>query len=167
MHKGMMGTINLNLVLQKALNHHNDAFQSNGSIFRYGDKVMHLKNNYSKDVFNGDIGRISGIDMEERAFSVLYDDRNVAYDFEEVDEISLAYAISVHKSQGSEYPAVIVPIMTEHFALLQRNLLYTAMTRGKELVVLIGTRRALDIALKNDQPKRRLSGLKKRLMDND
>ena len=101
--------------------------------------------------------------MEERKFSVIYYDRSVEYDFTELDEISLAYAISVHKSQGSEYPAVIVPLMTQHFALLQRNLLYTAMTRGKELVVLIGSRRALDIALKNDKPKRRLSGLARRL----
>ncbi|MBW2180688.1 MAG: AAA family ATPase, partial [Deltaproteobacteria bacterium] len=164
MHKGGIGTIHLNQVLQKALNQHTDSFQNNGSTFKYGDKVMHLKNNYQKEVFNGDIGQINGIDMEERKFSVVYYDRSVEYDFTEVDEISLAYAISVHKSQGSEYPAVIVPLMTQHFALLQRNLLYTAMTRGKELVVLIGTRRALDIALKNDKPKRRLSGLARRLM---
>ncbi|MCJ7774578.1 MAG: ATP-dependent RecD-like DNA helicase [Desulfobacterales bacterium] len=165
MHKGVIGTINLNQVLQKALNQHTDSFQNNGSTFKYDDKVMHLKNNYQKEVFNGDIGRISGIDMEERKFSVVYDDRSVEYDFTEVDEISLAYAITVHKSQGSEYPAVIVPLMTQHFALLQRNLLYTAMTRGKELVVLIGTKRALDIALKNDKPKQRLSGLAKRLTE--
>ncbi|MBW1984516.1 MAG: ATP-dependent RecD-like DNA helicase [Deltaproteobacteria bacterium] len=164
MHKGGIGTIHLNQVLQKALNQHTDSFQNNGSTFKFGDKVMHLKNNYQKEVFNGDIGQINGIDMEERKFSVVYYDRSVEYDFTEVDEISLAYAISVHKSQGSEYPAVIVPLMTQHFALLQRNLLYTAMTRGKELVVLIGTRRALDIALKNDKPKRRLSGLARRLM---
>ncbi|MBW1642234.1 MAG: ATP-dependent RecD-like DNA helicase [Deltaproteobacteria bacterium] len=164
MHKGEIGTIRLNQVLQKALNQHTDSFQNNGSTFKFGDKVMHLKNNYQKEVFNGDIGQINGIDMEERKFSVVYYDRSVEYDFTEVDEISLAYAITVHKSQGSEYPAVIVPLMTQHFALLQRNLLYTAMTRGKELVVLIGTRRALDIALKNDKPKRRLSGLARRLM---
>lgn len=163
MHKGEIGTIHLNQVLQKALNQHTDSFQNNGSTFKYGDKVMHLKNNYQKEVFNGDIGQINSIDMEERIFSVVYYDRSVEYDFTEVDEISLAYAISVHKSQGSEYPAVIVPLMTQHFALLQRNLLYTAMTRGKELVVLIGSRRALDIALKNDKPKRRLSGLARRL----
>lgn len=164
MHKGLIGTIHLNQVLQKVLNPNIDTFTNNGSTFKYDDKVMHLKNNYQKEVFNGDIGRISGIDMEERKFSIVYDDRSVEYDFTEVDEISLAYAITVHKSQGSEYPAVIVPLMTQHFALLQRNLLYTAMTRGKELVVLIGTKRALDIALKNDKPKRRLSGLAKRLM---
>ncbi len=163
MHKGVVGTIHLNQELQKALNQNTDVFQTNGSTFKYGDKVMHLKNNYQKEVFNGDIGRINGIDMEERKFSVAYDDRTVEYDFAEADDISLAYAISVHKSQGSEYPAVIVPLMTQHFALLQRNLLYTAMTRGKELVVLIGTRRALDIALKNDKPKRRLSSLSKRI----
>jgi len=165
MHKGVIGTIHLNQVLQKALNPHSDSFQNNGSMFKYNDKVMHLKNNYQKEVFNGDIGRISSIDIEERKFTVEYDGRPVEYDFTEADELSLAYAISVHKSQGSEYPAVIVPLMTQHFVLLQRNLLYTAMTRGKELVILIGTRRALDIALKNDKPKQRLSGLAKRLMD--
>lgn len=163
MHRGHVGTIHLNQVLQKVLNQSRDAFECDGITFKHGDKVMQLKNNYQKEVFNGDIGRICGIDPVEKKFSVAYDERRVEYDFAEAEDISLAYAISVHKSQGSEYPAVIIPLMTQHFALLQRSLLYTAMTRGRKLVVLIGTRRALDIALQNDKPKRRLSGLAKRL----
>ncbi len=160
MHKGQAGTIHLNQMLQKALNP--DAGQirrKSGRGFRVGDKVMHLKNNYQKDVFNGDIGAVSAVDNEEGQLLVDYDGREVIYEFEELDELTLAYAISVHKSQGSEYPAVIVPLLTEHFVLLQRNLLYTAMTRGRRLVVLVGDRKAIDIALKNDKPKQRLSGL--------
>jgi exodeoxyribonuclease V alpha subunit len=133
--------------------------------FKQGDKVMHLKNNYQKEVFNGDIGTINTINPQEEVFSVDYYGRIVEYDFVEMDEISLAYAISVHKSQGSEYPVVILPIMTQHFVLLQRNLLYTAVTRGKKLVITIGTKKALTIALKNNKPKERLSGLGFRLMN--
>jgi exodeoxyribonuclease V alpha subunit len=127
---------------------------------------MHLKNNYLKEVFNGDIGTISAIDRKEEVLLVDYYGRIVTYDFAEMNEISLAYAISVHKSQGSEYPAVILPIMPQHFMLLQRNLLYTAITRGKNLVIIIGTKKALTIALKNNKPKKRLSGLAFRLMNN-
>jgi exodeoxyribonuclease V alpha subunit len=134
-----------------------------GNAFKLGDKVMHLKNNYHKEVFNGDIGRICAIDRKKEGLDINYDDRIVSYDFTEIDEINLAYAISVHKSQGSEYPAVIVPLTTQHYALLQRNLLYTAITRGEKLVILIGTQRALAIALKNDKPGQRLSSLAKRL----
>jgi exodeoxyribonuclease V alpha subunit len=140
--------------------------KTRGSTFKIGDKVMHLKNNYQKEVFNGDIGTIRTVDEKENVFSVDFYGRTVSYDFTEMDEISLAYAITVHKSQGSEYPVVILPIMTQHFILLQRNLLYTAITRGKKLVILIGTKKALAIALKNDRPKKRLSGLAFRLMQN-
>jgi exodeoxyribonuclease V alpha subunit len=169
MHKGVVGTTNLNLVLQKALNPNQVIIQTRGSTFKLGDKIMHLKNNYQKEVFNGDIGTVSAIDRKKEVLSVNYYGRNVNYDFEEMDEISLAYAISVHKSQGSEYPAVILPIvilpiMTQHFVLLQRNLLYTAITRGKNLVILIGTKKALTIALRNNKPKKRLSGLAFRLV---
>ncbi|MEA3280518.1 MAG: ATP-binding domain-containing protein, partial [Thermodesulfobacteriota bacterium] len=128
-------------------------------------KVMHLKNNYQKEVFNGDIGTISSIDASKRRLSVDYYGRIVKYDFAELEELSLAYAITVHKSQGSEYPAVIVPIMTQHFALLQRNLLYTAITRGKKLVILVGSKKAINIALKNDSPRKRFSSLAGRLMN--
>ena len=164
MHKGLVGTTHLNQVLQNALNPNPVMVENTGTTFKVGDKVMHLKNNYQKDVFNGDIGTINSVDTKEQLFSVDYYGRTVNYDFTETDEVSLAYAISVHKSQGSEYPAVIVPIMVQHYVLLQRNLLYTAITRGKNLVIIIGTKKALTIALKNDMPKKRLSGLAYRLM---
>jgi len=166
MHKGVIGTTHLNQVLQEVLNPNPVIIEARGSTFKIGDKVMHLKNNYQKEVFNGDIGTIRTVDVKENVFSVDFYGRTVSYDFTEMDEISLAYAITVHKSQGSEYPAVILPIMTQHFVLLQRNLLYTAITRGKKLVILIGTKKALAIALKNDTPKKRLSGLAFRLMQN-
>lgn len=163
MHKGEVGTINLNQVLQKKLNASPAAEKIPGVAFRPGDKVMHLRNNYQKDVFNGDIGTVKSVDPKEKILRVTYYDRNVDYDFGELDELILAYAISVHKSQGSEYPAVIIPLLTQHFILLQRNLLYTAMTRGKQLVILIGSPRALEIAVKNDKTGRRRSGLANRL----
>ena len=166
MHKGVIGTTNLNQVLQKVLNPNPVMIEAMGSAFKIGDKIMHLKNNYQKEVFNGDIGIISSVDRKEKQLSVDYYGRIVTYNFTEMDEISLAYAISVHKSQGSEYPAVLLPIMTQHFVLLQRNLLYTAMTRGKNLVILVGTQKALNIALRNNKPTERLSGLAFRLMDN-
>ena len=166
MHKGLIGTTHLNQVLQKALNPTPLVIEAMGSAFKIGDKIMHLKNNYQKEVFNGDIGTISVVNRKEKQLAVDYYGRMVTYDFSEMDEISLAYAISVHKSQGSEYPAVLVPIMTQHFILLQRNLLYTAITRGKNLVILVGTKKALNIALSNNKPTERLSGLAFRLMDN-
>ncbi|MGB5155844.1 SF1B family DNA helicase RecD2 [Desulfobacterium sp. N47] len=163
MHKGVAGTIYLNQMLQKSLNPDPVFIEAAGSRFKQGDKVMHLKNNYQKEVFNGDIGFVVSIDEKMKELLVNYYDRTVEYSFDELDELSPAYAISVHKSQGSEYPVVIIPLVTEHYMLLQRNLLYTAITRGSRIVILIGSRRALDIALKNDKPRERLSGLKNRL----
>ena len=160
MHKGAVGTIQLNQVLQEALN---PSASAAGTLFRSGDKVMHLKNNYAKEVFNGDIGIVSEIDMPARRVSVVYDDRIVAYENEEAEDLTLAYAISVHKSQGSEYPAVVIPLMPQHHPLLQRNLLYTAVTRGKSLVIIVGSRQALNTAINNDRPRNRLSLLDKRL----
>jgi exodeoxyribonuclease V alpha subunit len=159
MHKGEGGTLNLNQVLQAALNKSREATAGKGRVFRLGDKVMHLKNNYQKEVFNGDIGTVCEIDNEEEELLVDYDGRDVAYGYDELEELSLAYAITVHKSQGSEYPAVVVPMMTQHYVLLQRNLLYTALTRGQRLVFLVGSRNAVEIALHNDKPRQRLSGL--------
>ena len=130
---------------------------------RQGASKREEGNNYQKEVFNGDIGIISAIDKKEEVLAVDFYGRTVDYDFSELGEISLAYAISVHKSQGSEYPAVVVPIMTQHFVLLQRNLLYTAITRAAKLVILIGTPKALAIALKNNKPRQRLTGLAHRL----
>ena len=163
MHKGAVGTINLNNLLQKVLNREITDRKPTTIGFQIGDKVMHLRNNYQKEVYNGDIGIVAGIDSQKAELAVNYEGRTVWYEFDELDEMTMAYAISIHKSQGSEYPAVIVPLMTQHYVLLQRNLLYTAMTRGKKLVILIGTRKALNIALKNDKPQRRLTGLSERL----
>jgi exodeoxyribonuclease V alpha subunit len=162
MHRGDVGTINLNKVLQEILNP-KPVSGDTATRFRIKDKVMHLKNNYQKEVFNGDIGTVCTLEPSIRELSVDYGDRVVKYDFDELDELTLAYAISVHKSQGSEYPAVVVPLLTQHYPLLQRNLLYTAITRGKELVIIVGTKKALETALKNDRPGHRKTGLKDRL----
>ena len=164
MHKGSVGTLNLNRILQEHLNPRQEKIKFLEGSFRLGDKVMHLRNNYQKEVFNGDIGTIVDIDIGTEEILVDYYDRQVTYDHTELDDLTLAYAISIHKSQGSEYPAVIVPILTQHYALLQRNLLYTAVTRGRQLVVLIGTTKALAIALGNDKPHKRQTGLAERLI---
>jgi exodeoxyribonuclease V alpha subunit len=160
MHKGEVGTINLNQALQRQLNRRPEA---PGLAFQPGDKVMHLRNNYAKGVFNGDIGRVAAVDPARECLHVTYDQRQVTYEFNERDELALAYAISVHKSQGSEYPAVVVPLLTQHYALLQRNLLYTAITRGREAVVIVGSKRALAVAVENNRPRQRLSFLSMRL----
>jgi exodeoxyribonuclease V alpha subunit len=125
----------------------------------FGDKVIQTENDYDKDVFNGDIGIVERIDAVEQQVAVRFDERLVKYGFGELDEISLAYAITIHKSQGSEFPAVAIPLATQHYMLLQRNLVYTGITRGKRLLVLIGQRKALGIAVHNDRPQRRYSGL--------
>jgi exodeoxyribonuclease V alpha subunit len=163
MHKGAVGVTNLNAALQAALNPEGDEFVRAGRIFRVGDKVIQTKNNYNKDVFNGDIGRIVAIDREVQEVTINFDGRRVSHEFQELDEIALAYAVSVHKSQGSEYPVVIMPVLTQHFMLLQRNLLYTGITRGKKLVILIGTWKALAIAIKNNTPQKRYTMLRERL----
>jgi exodeoxyribonuclease V alpha subunit len=124
---------------------------------------MQIKNNYDKEVFNGDIGKISRIDFENQEISITFDGRSVDYDYTDLDEIVLAYAVSVHKSQGSEYPAVIIPILTQHYMLLQRNLIYTAVTRGRKLVVIVGTRKALAIGVKNDKTEKRYTYLRHRI----
>ncbi len=124
---------------------------------------MQIRNNYDKDVYNGDIGRIIKIDREEQEVDVNFDGKFVGYDFSELDELVLAYATSVHKAQGSEYPAVVIPILIQHYILLQRNLLYTGITRGKRLVVLVGTKKALGMAVHNNKPQLRYTLLKERL----
>jgi exodeoxyribonuclease V alpha subunit len=124
---------------------------------------MHQKNNYSKAVFNGDIGTVAGPEPETGGLQVDFDGRRVAYAPAELDQLALAYAITVHKSQGGEYPAVILPLLTQHYPMLQRNLLYTAVTRGRRQVVLVGSRKALAIAVANDRPTQRLTGLRQRL----
>ncbi|MDP6484369.1 MAG: AAA family ATPase, partial [Nitrospinota bacterium] len=165
MQRGTLGVQNLNARLQEALNPGGGgpAFQRGGKVFRIGDKLMQTRNNYQKKVFNGDIGLISGVDPESRSIRVAYDGELVEYAATELDEVIHAYAVTVHKSQGSEYPAVVVPIHTQHYPMLQRNLIYTAMTRGKRLVVFLGTKKALAIALNNAKVRRRWSHLAERL----
>ena len=163
MHKGLVGAGNLNLELQQALNPGPDSLTRGGRNFRLQDKVMQIQNNYEKEVFNGDLGRIVRIDPESQEVIIDFDGRRVPYDYADLDEVVLAYAISIHKSQGSEYPAVVMPILTQHYVLLQRNLIYTAVTRGRKLVVIVGTRKALAMGIKNDKTKRRYTFLEKRL----
>ncbi len=163
MHRGVVGAGNLNTELQKGLNPESMGIQRGGHQFRVHDKVMQIKNNYDKEVFNGDIGRITRIDFEQQELAIVFDNRKLPYEFSELDEIVLAYAVSVHKAQGSEYPAVVIPVLTQHYILLQRNLIYTGITRGKKLVVLVGTRRALAIAVKNNQTQKRYTYLSDRL----
>jgi exodeoxyribonuclease V alpha subunit len=165
MQRTELGVRNLNVRLQEVLNPAGGGPQveREGWTFRVGDKVLQTVNNYQKEVFNGDIGRVSALDPDEQELTVDYDGRPVAYDFGELDELTLAYAKSIHKSQGSEYPAVVVPLHTQHYALLQRNLLYTAITRGKQLVVLVGSVKALSLAVQRQDTARRYTGLKWRL----
>ncbi|MFZ1198939.1 MAG: ATP-binding domain-containing protein, partial [Desulfobacterales bacterium] len=163
MHRGAIGTDALNRRLQEALNSGRDLIRRGEREVRLHDKVMQIKNNYDKGVFNGDIGRVSRIDPIGGELVICFEDQAVTYAFSDLDDIVLAYAISVHKSQGSEYPAVIIPVATQHFMLLQRNLMYTAVTRGRRLVVMVGTRKALAIAVKNSEPRRRCTRLRDRL----
>jgi exodeoxyribonuclease V alpha subunit len=165
MHRGLLGTINLNREMQSLLNPGTEGLEHGATTLRLGDKVMQLRNNYDKGVFNGDLGRIVGIDREERSIKVDFLDKVVSYESDELDEISLAYATSVHKSQGSEYPAVIIPLHTSHYLMLHRSILYTAVTRGKKLVVLVGSRKALAMAIRNVRVERRNTGLKEKLVE--
>jgi exodeoxyribonuclease V alpha subunit len=150
--------------MQSLLNPSADGLEHGATTLRLGDKVMQLRNNYDKGVFNVDLGRVVGIDREERSIKIDFLDKIVAYESDELDEISLAYATSVHKSQGSEYPAVIIPLHTSHYLMLHRSILYTAVTRGKKLVVLVGSRKALAMAIRNVRIERRNTGLKEKLM---
>jgi exodeoxyribonuclease V alpha subunit len=163
MHRGTVGVANLNAELQSLLNPEGKAVTRGGRLFRMNDKVMQTKNNYEKDVFNGDIGRLVGIDMEDQKVQVKFEDRVVDYDLSDLDEVVLAYAISVHKSQGAEYPAIVVPLLSQHYIMLQRNLLYTAITRAKRLVVLVGSKSAIAIAVRNNKVQRRYTNLAARL----
>jgi exodeoxyribonuclease V alpha subunit len=163
MHKGVVGTTHLNQKLQEALNPGEGGVARGEFFYRVGDKVMQIRNNYDKEVFNGDIGRITALSAEDRELTVVFDGRAVAYDFSELDEIVHAFAVSVHKAQGSEYPAVIFPVLTQHYILLQRNLIYTAVTRARRLAVLVGTRRALAIGVKSARTERRFTRLCERL----
>ncbi|MBP8292310.1 MAG: AAA family ATPase [Caldilineaceae bacterium] len=167
MHRGVAGVSALNEALQAALNPPapNKPQKLVGSrAYRVGDRVMQIRNNYDKDVYNGDMGRISGMDLEMHQVTVTFDGRPLPYDFLELDELVHAYAVSIHKSQGSEFPAVVVPVLTSHYMMLQRNLLYTAVTRARRLVVLVGQPRAIGIAVRNGKVAARYTGLAARLM---
>jgi exodeoxyribonuclease V alpha subunit len=167
MQRGLLGARNLNQALQETLNPGGDAVERFGYRFRVGDKVMQMVNDYQKDVYNGDSGRITAIDHQDRELRVRYENRSVTYDFQELDELALSYAITVHKSQGSEYPIVVIPVHTQHYMLLQRNLLYTALTRGRKMVILIGAPKAIAIAVRNAESKRRFTLLRERLASLD
>ena len=162
MNRGSLGLRELNTALQRVLN---PVRPGEPSVERFGwrfqmrDKVIQTENDYDKDVFNGDVGIVERVDTVEQQVAVRFDERLVKYDFGELDEISLAYAITIHNSQGSEFPAVVIPLATQHYMLLQRNLIYTGITRGKRVLVLIGQKKALAIAVRNDRPQRRYSGL--------
>ena len=179
MHKGLTGAVNLNRVLQQALNANGAELRRVPGLapadaggreapgearFRVGDRVMQIRNDYDKDVFNGDVGAITAYDADSETAVIEFDERPVTYERKELDDVSLAYAITVHKSQGSEFPAVVIPLTTQHAIMLQRNLLYTALTRGRRLAVIIGTEKALGMAVHNARPVVRHTRLRQRML---
>jgi exodeoxyribonuclease V alpha subunit len=163
MHRGVVGSGNLNMALQETLNPSQEMITRGNLNFKVNDKVMQIRNNYDKEVFNGDIGRITHLRQDDYEMTVTFDGRDVVYELSDLDELVLAYAISVHKSQGSEYPAVVIPVLTQHYILLQRNLIYTAVTRGRNLVVMVGTRKAFAMGVNNDKTQKRFTYLTHRL----
>ena len=163
MQRGVVGAAQLNLALQQALNSSQVALNRGGYSFRQGDRVMQLRNNYDKEVFNGDLGYVESVDVEERTLWVNFDERLVEYEVSELDELTLAYATTIHKSQGSEYPLVVMPVLMTHYVMLQRNLIYTGITRAKKICILIGTKKALWYAIRNMSVLKRNTRLKERL----
>ena len=161
MNRGGIGARSLNIELQAALNpageHKVERF---GWTFAPGDKVMQIENDYDKEVYNGDVGYVTGVEPDGGELTAIFDGRSVTYGFGELDTLVPAYAATIHKSQGSEYPAVVIPVVTQHYPMLQRNLLYTGVTRGKRLVVLVGQRKAVAIALRGVSGRRRWSKLR-------
>jgi exodeoxyribonuclease V alpha subunit len=161
MNRGGVGARSLNIELQAALNPSGDRkVERFGWTFAPGDKVMQIENDYDKEVYNGDIGFIDDVDPDLGELTVSFDGRSVTYSFGELDTLVPAYAATIHKAQGSEYPAVVIPMMTQHYAMLQRNLLYTGVTRGKKLVVLVGQKKATAIAVRNVSGRQRWSKLR-------
>ncbi len=162
-----LGSQALNLRLQAVLNpgRGGPEVERFGWTFRVGDKVLQTTNNYKKEVFNGDIGRVVAIEPTDRELVVDFDGKTVVYDFGELDELTLAYALTIHRSQGSEYPAVVIPLHTQHYVMLQRNLFYTAVTRGKRLVAVVGTQKALEMAVRRQDTSQRCSALSRRLRE--
>ena len=163
MQRGVVGATNLNLVLQEAVNPQGEGLRRSGFVFRAGDKVMQIKNNYDKEIFNGDIGIIESVDLTERTLSVNFDNRKIVYDATELDELVHAYATTIHKAQGSEYQIVVMPVLMNHYVMLQRNLIYTGITRAKKILVMVGTKKALSYAVRNVTVTRRNTMLTERL----
>lgn len=163
MQRGVVGAASLNIALQQSLNGNGDSLSRGGYTFRKGDRVMQLRNDYDKEVFNGDLGYITEVNLEDRVLKVDFDGRETEYDSSELDELSLAYATTIHKAQGSEYPVVVIPVMMNHFVMLQRNLIYTGITRARKVCVLIGQLKALSYAVLNLTVQKRNTRLKERL----
>ena len=163
MQKGIVGAANLNLALQEALNPQGDGLRRGGYLFRTGDKVMQIRNNYEKEIFNGDIGTVECVDLQERTLKVNFDQHIIEYEASELDELVHAYATTIHKAQGSEYPIVVMPVLMNHYVMLQRNLIYTGITRAKKVLVIVGTRKALSYAVRNVTVTKRNTFLKERL----
>ena len=163
MQRSVVGATNLNIALQEAINPVGDSLSRGGFKYRRGDRVMQIRNNYDKDVFNGDIGMVEHVDMEERTLTVSFDGNSVEYEDSELDELTLAYATTIHKSQGSEYPVVVMPLLMTHFVMLQRNLVYTGITRAKKICIIVGTTKALAYAIRNMVVLKRNTRLKERL----
>ena len=167
MHRGVAGVGALNDAIQQAINPPSESKaqrQAGNRVLRVGDRVMQIRNDYDKEVYNGDIGLVTAMDLEMQHLTVLMDGRPVRYDFLELDELVHAFAISVHKSQGSEFPAVVIPILTSHYMMLQRNLLYTGVTRARRLVVLVGQPKAIAMAVRNNKVAERYTGLRERIL---
>ena len=163
MQRGVVGATNLNMALQEALNPQGEGLRRSGFVYRTNDKVMQIKNNYDKEVFNGDIGIIESVDMQDRTLLVNFDGRSIEYDATELDELVHAYATTIHKAQGSEYPIVVMPVLMNHYVMLQRNLIYTGITRARKILVMVGTKKALSYAVRNVTVTRRNTLLKERL----
>ena len=163
MQRGVVGASNLNLMLQNAINPTEILLRRSGLTYRQNDRVMQIKNNYDKEIFNGDIGNIQNVDLENRTLSVQFDDRLIEYETSDLDELTLAYATTIHKAQGSEYPIVVMPILMTHYVMLQRNMIYTGITRAKKLFVLIGSQKALRYCVRNVTVTKRNTMLKERL----
>lgn len=163
MQRGVVGATNLNMALQEALNPQGEGLRRSGFVYRPNDKVMQIKNNYDKEVFNGDIGIIESVDMQDRTLLVNFDGRSIEYDATELDELVHAYATTIHKAQGSEYPIVVMPVLMNHYVMLQRNLIYTGITRAKKILVMVGTKKALSYAVRNVTVTKRNTLLKERL----
>lgn len=163
MQRSVVGAAHLNTALQEAINPTGDSMSRGGFRYRKGDRVMQIRNNYDKDVFNGDIGTIESVNLEDRSLRVTFEEKTVEYEDTDLDELTLAYATTIHKSQGSEYPVVVIPLLMTHYVMLQRNLLYTGITRAKRFCIVVGTTKALAYCIHNMVVLNRNTKLKQRL----